>query len=504
MSDSQVIPSVAAELRAADVQLPTPTSIDWALTRIDPRWSSLLSATEARRLRALVLSRVHGQVMCATSSAEPERVRRAVESRIDLPLQLLSVDDASLRRAIARVYGSPVLALQSPGEPAVESVALLDEVEAAAALRNASDVHIVPSATSTSVQLRVDGVLEDFRELATELHPPLVNRIKVLAGLDIAEKRLPQDGRYTTAPNGHHRGSDVRVATIPTRHGERVTMRILSPLPMESLGDLGMSVDDEPLFQQAILQPSGMILLTGPTGSGKSTTLLAAIEQIKRVRGGNIITVEDPIEYDIPGTTQVEVDSQHKTGFAEALRSILRHDPDIIVLGEIRDQETAELAIRASLTGHLVLSTLHTNSATGAITRLIDMGIEPYLVSATLRLAIAQRLVRQLCKYCRRTYPLASTAAEQLAAPDQAGMEVYAEYGCLACAGKGFTGRSGLFELLPVTEDLRDLIDRSASESQLQKWMLENGRRNLLADGLAKILAGTTTVQQVLSVVEHR
>lgn len=493
---SMTVPTTGRVEEAIDLPV-----IDLAEVRLDPRWTSLLSATEARRLKSIVLCCVQNRLMCATSHSEPDRVRRFLEGRIERPLGLLRVDEQSLRRTLARVYGSPVLSLQPTEERGSESTTLLAEIEAAASLRGASDVHILPGAQETKIQFRVDGLLEEFRTLSNESCPALVNRIKVLAGLDIAEKREPQDGRYTADAGGRSHRFDVRVATIPTRFGERVTMRFLTAIDSESLTGLGMTAEDEQLLHRALLQSSGLILLTGPTGSGKSTTLRGAIDLIMRLRGGNIMTVEDPIEYEIQGTTQIEVDAQHKTGFAQALRSILRHDPDVIIVGEIRDSETAELAIRAALTGHLVISTLHTNSASGAVTRLIDMGINAYLVAATLRLVVAQRLVRRLCPRCRTAGEIDPRLAIELGMAKPAGITVYTAHGCLACAGRGFVGRSGLFEMLPVTAQVREMIDANASEGQIRQVMQEQERPTLLADGICKVLLGTTTAEQVLATV---
>jgi type II secretory ATPase GspE/PulE/Tfp pilus assembly ATPase PilB-like protein len=294
----------------------------------------------------------------------------------------------------------------------------------------------------------------------------------------------------------------MRVATIPTRFGERVTLRLLSPLQdTPSLAELGMGKGQLDLFTRAIASSNGLVLLTGPTGCGKSTTLYTAIMQLLKTRGGNVITVEDPIEYEIPGTTQVEVDSTEKVSFSRALRSILRHDPDVIMLGEIRDAETAEMAIKASLTGHLVFSTLHTNTAAGVVTRLLDMGVEPFLIAATLRLAVAQRLVRRLCPRCRSLSRLSETDAAALGRPELSGQESYQSTGCVYCAGKGFVKRMALFEMLPGGNETADLISGGATEADLLELMRRSNQPMLLDDGINKVLAGTTTAHQVLSAV---
>ena len=243
--------------------------------------------------------------------------------------------------------------------------------------------------------MRVDGLLESYREFPIALQPLVLSRLKVLAGMDIAEKRAPQDGRITSRFSGSRQSLDIRVATLPTRYGERMTLRLLTAHASKlSLQSLGMRTPDLRAFTAATARPHGLVLLTGPTGSGKSTTLYVAIEELLKSRGGNVITIEDPIEYEIQGASQVEVDSADKVNFTKALRSVLRHDPDVVMIGEIRDAETANTAVKASLTGHLVFSTVHTNTATGVVTRLMDMGVEPFLIAATLRLSVAQRLVR--------------------------------------------------------------------------------------------------------------
>ncbi|MEP2306965.1 GspE/PulE family protein, partial [Rhodopirellula bahusiensis] len=306
-------------------------------------------------------------------------------------------------------------------------------------------------------------------------------------------------GRFTIPADAQTPKINVRVATIPTRFGERVTLRLLAPLHGAlSLEDLGMAQREFAHFSTALQSSSGLILLTGPTGSGKSTTLYTAISQLMATRGGNVITVEDPIEYEIPGVTQVEVDSAEKVTFLRALRSILRHDPDIVMLGEIRDSETAELAIKASLTGHLVLSTLHTNNAAGVVTRLIDMGVEPFLVAATLRMAIAQRLVRKLCPHCRVPEKLSLTEASAIGKPSAAGSESFASAGCVYCAGRGFTGRTAVFEMLRGGSEVSDLISNGASETELHQHMQSSDACLFADDGLQKIHSGTTTAEQII------
>ena len=319
--------------------------------------------------------------------------------------------------------------------------------------------------------------------------------------MDIAEKRAPQDGRFTHLFGATER-VDLRVATLPTQHGERVTLRLLA-LDMESLTltNLGFSGDDLATFEAAIARPHGLILVCGPTGSGKTTTLYAALRRILELGPVNAIAVQDPIEYDLPGVAQVEVDAAQKVTFGSALRSILRHDPDVIQIGEIRDLETAGIAIQAALTGHLVLATLHTNSAASALTRLVDMGVERYLVAATLRLVVAQRLVRRLCPFCREPVPIGAAEAASLRRHKSVGSPSFTAGGCVYCAGRGHAGRIGLFDVLGVDEEIEREIAAGADEGRLVAVARARGARDMLDDALEKIARGETSVREVLAAV---
>ena len=325
--------------------------------------------------------------------------------------------------------------LLSRAETLTDPVRLADRILRAGLLMHASDVHLDPDAGSVRVRFRIDGELEEVLRIPAAMQNGVVGRLKVLASLDIAERRAPQDGGFTWRMQdmGGQRFSplDVRMATLPVRHGERVTLRLLeTDAERLTLDRLGLSESDHAAFSEVLAQPHGLVLLTGPTGSGKTTTLYAAIQQLLKGRPLNIITVEDPIEYEIPGVSQAEVDSSDKVNFSKALKSLLRHDPDVIMIGEIRDADSLDAAVKAALTGHLVLSTLHTNDARSSVTRLVDMGLDPHLVSATLRLAVAQRLVRRLCAKCR-----------------EMGADGYVAKGCPECGNRGYAGRVGLFEL---------------------------------------------------------
>ncbi len=499
---------------AIDTAVDLLDTIDLDQVKIDPSLSRLLPASGARRFRSLPLCRVHGELVVATSNEDIDATRRFVASHLDGPFHLVRADEQSLRKRLSSIYAPHPTRVNFDTDSRSEAGEVSEIVEACNDLfwRPCcvvhSDIHLLPAETALHSRFRVDGVLEDYRSFSNELRSGMVSRIKVLAGLNIAEKREPQDGRIrwqadgNTGRNGRTNRIDIRVATIPTRYGERVTMRLLTPIDgLNSLADLGMDELQLKAFSEAIRSSSGLILLTGPTGSGKSTTLYAAIMQLLSARGGNVITVEDPIEYEISGATQVEVDSANKVSFSGALRSVLRHDPDVIMLGEIRDAETAELAIKASLTGHLVFSTLHTNTAAGVVTRLVDMGVAPYLVAATLKLAVAQRLVRRLCPKCLRPSPLDATDAAGLGRIELDREIAYQPNGCVYCAGKGFVGRTALFEIMQGGSEVAKMIAGGATELDLSDFAKRSGCRTLIDDGIDKVLLGTTTVEQVLGTV---
>ncbi len=367
-----------------------------------------------------------------------------------------------------------------------------------AAQRRASDVHIQPCEDSLSVRLRIDGLLVDYLSPPPVLHDEIVSRIKVIGGMDIAERRLPQDGRTTVRIGS--RLIDLRVSIIPTAAGERVVLRLLDKSArLYDLAQLGMAVDVRAHFEQLIQRSHGLILLTGPTGSGKTTTLYAALQRID-VRRLNVVTLEDPIEYHLPGISQTQVAQRKGMTFATGLRSVLRQDPDVIMVGEIRDAETARLAIQAALTGHLVLSTLHTNDAAGAIARLLDLGIEPYLVADALLAVGAQRLVRRICAHCRVQTPWDPAVATQLGRALQNGDAHQWGRGCDRCAGSGYYERVAIGELLVVDELLRTRIHARSAANSLRAAARRGGMRSLRGDGLRLVDAGLTTPAEVLRV----
>ena len=364
----------------------------------------------------------------------------------------------------------------------------------------ASDIHLEVFDQRMSIRFRVDGVLQEVLQPPRHLASLLISRLKVMARLDIAEKRLPQDGRIGLKLAG--REIDVRVSTLPSNDSERVVLRLLEKqLGRLEFGSLGMEQEDIERITRVLRRPHGMLLVTGPTGSGKSTTLYAGLQSIQTGQL-NILTIEDPVEYDLSGIGQTQVNTKAGMTFAKGLRAILRQDPDVVMIGEIRDLETAQIAIQASLTGHLVLSTLHTNTALGAITRLDDMGVEPFLVSSSLAGVLAQRLVRVLCPHCKRAYPACPADLSFLAASSHSEFTLYEAVGCERCRHTGYQGRTGIYELILITDELRALIHDRASEATLTKAARASAS-GIIADGRDKVLKGVTTIAEVLRVTQE-
>jgi len=376
-------------------------------------------------------------------------------------------------------------------------IRLINAVLAQAVKENASDIHIEPFENRLVVRFRIDGVLHEVLQSRRAVAPLVVSRIKVMSKLDIAEKRLPQDGRISLKVAG--RAVDVRVSTIPSGHGERVVMRLLDKQAGRlQLNHLGMEPETERLVDKLIRKPHGIILVTGPTGSGKTTSLYAALARIND-RSRNIMTVEDPIEYYIDGIGQTQVNSKVDMTFARGLRAILRQDPDVVMVGEIRDLETAEIAVQASLTGHLVLSTLHTNTAIGAVTRLRDMGVEPFLLSSSLLGVMAQRLVRILCNNCKQaSAPNDAERAVMKLAPSESAV-IHRAVGCEECSGTGYRGRTGIYEVVEVDDNLRGMIHEGASETKMEHYARTRSP-GIRDDGLRKVAEGVTTLEEVVRV----
>ncbi|MGA0609897.1 type II secretion system ATPase GspE [Caldimonas sp. KR1-144] len=448
-------------------------------------------------------------VLRAHAQAEPAALGEVMRRYAVDALELENADALSQR--IARVYaGGESSAAAVVGEvesavdlsrlmqdlPAVEDlleaandapiIRMLNALLTQAAKDGASDIHIEPYERSSSVRFRVDGTLREVVQPNKALHAALISRLKIMAELDIAEKRLPQDGRISLRIGG--RAIDVRVSTLPNAHGERAVLRLLDKGDSSrfTLESLGMSGETLRRFRDLIAQPHGIVLVTGPTGSGKTTTLYAGLSQVD-TGTTNVLTVEDPIEYELPGIGQTQVNARIELTFAKALRAILRQDPDVIMIGEIRDYETAQIAIQASLTGHLVLATLHTNDAPSAVTRLTDMGVEPFLLSSSLLGVLAQRLVRKLCPVCRRQ--------------DERGH--WHPVGCPECGMTGYKGRTGVYELMVADDRIQGLIHARAAESQVFVAAEQAGMKTMREDGQRLVEAGITSLEELLRVTRE-
>ena len=379
-------------------------------------------------------------------------------------------------------------------------IRLINAILTEAVRENASDIHIETFETRLLIRFRIDGLLREMARPRRELATLLVSRIKVMARLDIAEKRVPQDGRISLKVGG--REVDVRVSTLPSANGERVVLRLLDKQAGRlTLQHLGMNPRDRQLLEGNLNKPHGILLVTGPTGSGKTTTLYASLVTLN-TGTRNILTVEDPIEYNLEGIGQTQVNTKVDMTFARGLRAILRQDPDVVMVGEIRDRETAEIAVQASLTGHLVLSTLHTNSAIGAVTRLVDMGIEPFLLSSSLLGVLAQRLVRVLCPSCKQAYQADAAECALLGVDAAQAPTLYHATGCEACRQLGYRGRTGIYELVVFDETLRTLIHNAASEQDMLRHARQLGP-SIRDDGMRKVLEGVTTLEEVLRVTRE-
>ncbi|WP_034853887.1 GspE/PulE family protein [Inquilinus limosus] len=415
------------------------------------------------------------------------------------------------RSGVERIADGAEIEADAAGDPDVEQlrdlaqeapvIRLVNQIIADAMRLQASDIHLETYREQLKLRYRIHGLLKDMKAPPAKLGPALVSRIKILARLDIAERRLPQDGRARFTAGGQK--VDMRVATMPTMHGEAVVIRLLDTKGMAlDLGELGLPAAEEAGLRRHLAHPHGILLVTGPTGSGKTTTLYAAL-RILNQPSRKILTVEDPIEYQIPGINQTNVQPQIGLDFARVLRSSLRHDPDVIMVGEIRDGETANIAVHAALTGHLVLSTLHTNSATGAINRLLDMGVDGYLLTSTIRGVIGQRLVRQLCAACRSPYRASAEELGQMGMPGDAEATLHRAVGCPSCDGLGYTSRIGIFEFFELTDAVREALHRRISTAELTRIACAAGMRTMFQDGVAKALAGLTTLEEVRRVTEE-
>ncbi|MEK5183669.1 GspE/PulE family protein [Solibacillus sp. FSL W7-1324] len=479
---------------------------------IDPELLQLVPRELAKRANIMPVRRDKNKLLIAMSDPMDyfaiEEVRMATGCQIET--SIAAKDDlyrtitkyydlqASMDAALSEVAANTSEVQQEITDEDSPIVRLVNQIIANGVAQRASDIHFDPQETEFKVRYRVDGVLKTERSLPKHMQNMMTARVKIIGGLNITENRIPQDGRIKV--NIEFKSIDIRLSTLPTVYGEKIVMRILDVSNAATdIAHLGFSEKNEEMFKKMIGKPNGIVLITGPTGSGKSSTLYAALSNLNDEEV-NIITVEDPVEYQLDGINQIQVKEEVGLTFAAGLRSILRQDPDIIMIGEIRDKETAQISIRASLTGHLVLSTLHTNSAIESIARLQDMGIEPFLISSSLVGVLAQRLVRQICRDC--STELEPTVREkQIFANNGFDVEkVRKGRGCSACGNTGYRGRLAIHELLPIDRELKDLILNQASGYEISDYMKTAGYYTLLQDGLLKVLEGVTTTEEVLRV----
>jgi len=429
-------------------------------------------------------------------------VRAAVATREDIlsVISQLTRLDAAVAEVVEEEEPAEATEITDLGQAATETpvVKLVNSLLSQAVGQGASDIHFEPGARDMRVRLRVDGVLHEVAQIPARMVPGVVSRIKIMSELDISERRVPQDGRFGLAIDG--RQIDIRVVTLPSVHGESAVMRVLDRSnALIELARLGLDDEARSRLEAGIRGAHGSVLVTGPTGSGKSTTLYAALNSLN-TPDKNIITIEDPVEYQLAGVTQVHVNVRSGLTFASGLRSMMRADPDIIMVGEIRDRETAQISIEAALTGHLVLSTLHTNDAPGAITRLVEMGIEPFLVASSVRLVVAQRLARVLCAGCKRRVMLDASVVRDAGFATHYDVEAYEPVGCARCGG-GFRGRLGIYEVMPVSEAIRELTLQRASADRIAEVALAEGMRELRHDAFRKVRLGLTSIHEVVRVL---
>ncbi len=471
----------------------------------------------ARSRSLLPLSEQDGKLLLAVGNPLDLLSQDEVSQKYGLPIKAIVIPSEEILAAINRLYtltaGNASDLVENLVAEDLSAIAtelahprdLLDLTDEAPVIRllnamlfqavkeRASDIHIEPFERTVEVRFRIDGILHLRLEPPKLLQEALISRVKIMASLNIAERRLPQDGRFKVLVAGNE--VDVRVSLVPTMYGERTVLRLLDRKQgVRTLREIGFAQDDERIVENIIKRTSGIILVTGPTGSGKTTTLYAALSGINR-QERNLITIEDPIEYQLAGVGQIQVNSKIDLTFATGLRSILRQDPDVIMVGEIRDAETAEIAMQASLTGHLVLSTLHTNDAATAITRLVDMGIEPFMVASSLTAVLAQRLVRTICPHCKEPY------RPEMQLPGLPEI-IYRGRGCERCFGEGTIGRTGIYELLLIDAELCGMITRRATSGEIKAYACKKGMKTLKDDGFAKIASGITTIEEVLRVTQ--
>jgi type II secretory ATPase GspE/PulE/Tfp pilus assembly ATPase PilB-like protein len=484
--------------------------VSLAQVTVPPNITGILTPMDARRYQAIPIAERDDTVTIAIADPMAFETFDSLSFLLKRQVEFVCTTPEQLEQALTQYYGPPEgegatgegfsLDEDGTGEGDAPIIKMVTTLLLEAYKIKASDIHLEPLERSFRVRFRIDGVLQEMQSPPKKLQAAILSRLKIMTGtMSIAEKRLPQDGRIQVKIG--KAAVDLRVSTIPTVHGESVVMRILDKSSLVlGLPELGFLSDDQAQFEQLISLPDGIVLVTGPTGSGKTTTLYACLNYINKP-DRKLITVEDPVEYQMSGINQVQVNADIGMTFPAALRSMLRQAPNIIMIGEIRDAETASIAINASLTGHLVLSTLHTNDAPSAIPRLVDIGVQPFLVSSSVRAAIAQRLVRRLCPKCKEPTELSEYELHTLGLePSQmAGAKPMKPVGCDACRGRGYKGRMGIFEMFLIDDEVRHMINNNASTIALRQRARELGMRTLREDGVRKVLAGLTTAEEVIT-----
>lgn len=484
--------------------------VDLSLITPNPDLIRTISTETARRYKTVPVHELDGSLVLAIADPMDFEAFDGLGFLLKRPVEFVCATPEQIAEKIDRLYPLELAGMTGPSlvedEQEVEDgdtapiIRLVSSLLIEAQNSRASDIHIEPLEKSLRVRLRIDGSLQEMKSPPKKLQGAIISRLKIMTGsMSIAEKRLPQDGRIQMKVGD--KVVDLRVSTVPTVHGESIVMRILDKSSlMLGLPELGFLSDDQATFERLVALPDGIILVTGPTGSGKTTTLYACLNYMNRP-DRKIITVEEPVEYQMNGINQVQVNNETGMTFPAALRAMLRQAPNIIMLGEIRDKETASIAINASLTGHLVLSTLHTNDAPGAVARLVDIGVPPFLVSSAVRAIMAQRLVRRLCGNCKQPGELSEYEARSLNLdPSQITKATpMRPVGCEKCRGKGFRGRLGIFEIMVADDEIRQMINHNATTLQLRHRTRELGMRTLREDGIRKVLAGMTTAEEVIS-----